>query len=170
MHGLFYGSLGVHVFLFRVAIHFFCHLVAVWKFFQKVFACMDFFCSFPTPFTFVMVRSKARKIFSTNHIYILANSHVQIQTLCEEPKETMRFVSFNAVHNIFIIKWFIILFILNDASQQITTLLYIKRACEHGRTGRKKLGGQKEICPTFSDCARLLPKNRPAPPPPNITN
>jgi hypothetical protein len=29
MHGLFYGSLGVHVFLFRVAIHFFCHLVAV---------------------------------------------------------------------------------------------------------------------------------------------
>jgi hypothetical protein len=29
----------------------------------------------------------------------------------------------------------------------------------HGRTGRKKLGGQKEICPTFSDCARLLPKN-----------
>jgi hypothetical protein len=69
---------------------------------------MDFFCSFPTPFTFVMVRSKARKIFSTNHIYILANSHVQIQTLCEAPKETMRFVSFNAVHNIFII---IIIFI-----------------------------------------------------------
>ena len=24
----------------------------------------------------------------------------------------------------------------------------------HGRTGRKKLGGRKEICPTFSDCAR----------------
>ena len=28
----------------------------------------------------------------------------------------------------------------------------------HGRTGRKKLGGQKEICPTFSDCARPVPK------------
>ena len=28
----------------------------------------------------------------------------------------------------------------------------------HGRTGRKKLGGQKEICPTFSDCAQPVPK------------
>ena len=28
----------------------------------------------------------------------------------------------------------------------------------HGRTGRKKLGGRKEICPTFSDCARPVPK------------
>ena len=26
----------------------------------------------------------------------------------------------------------------------------------HGRTGRKKLGGRKEICPTFSDCARVV--------------
>jgi hypothetical protein len=31
-----------------------------------------------------------------------------------------------------------------------------KRA--HGRTGRKKLGGRKEICPTFSDCTRPVPK------------
>ena len=31
------------------------------------------------------------------------------------------------------------------------------RHCElHGRTGRNKLGGRKEICPTFSDCARKL--------------
>jgi hypothetical protein len=28
----------------------------------------------------------------------------------------------------------------------------------HGRTGREKLGGPKEICPTFSDCARPVPK------------
>jgi hypothetical protein len=28
----------------------------------------------------------------------------------------------------------------------------------HGRTGRKKLGGRKEICPTFSDCARVVKK------------
>jgi hypothetical protein len=28
----------------------------------------------------------------------------------------------------------------------------------HGRTGRKKLGGRKEICPTFSDCARPVAK------------
>jgi hypothetical protein len=27
---------------------------------------------------------------------------------------------------------------------------------KHGRTGRKKLGGRKEICPTFSDCARIV--------------
>jgi hypothetical protein len=27
-----------------------------------------------------------------------------------------------------------------------------------GRTGRKKLGGRKEICPTFSDCARVVKK------------
>jgi hypothetical protein len=32
------------------------------------------------------------------------------------------------------------------------------RQDDHGRTGRKKLGGQKEICPTFSDCARPVPK------------
>ena len=31
----------------------------------------------------------------------------------------------------------------------------------HGRTGRKKLGGRKEICPTFSDCARVVKKNFP---------
>jgi hypothetical protein len=45
----------------------------------------------------------------------------------------------------------------------------------HGRTGRKKLGGRKEICPTFSDCARPIPKKLfveeinfgdPPPPPP----
>jgi hypothetical protein len=29
---------------------------------------------------------------------------------------------------------------------------------EHGRTGRKKLGGRKEICPTFPDCARVVKK------------
>jgi hypothetical protein len=28
----------------------------------------------------------------------------------------------------------------------------------HGRTGRKKLGGRKEICPTFSYYARPVPK------------
>ena len=32
---------------------------------------------------------------------------------------------------------------------------------KHGRTGRKKLGGRKEICPTFSDCARVVKKNFP---------
>jgi hypothetical protein len=31
----------------------------------------------------------------------------------------------------------------------------------HGRTGRKKLGGRKKICPTFSDCARVVKKNFP---------
>ena len=31
----------------------------------------------------------------------------------------------------------------------------------HGRTERKKLGGRKEICPTFSDCARVVKKNFP---------
>ena len=31
----------------------------------------------------------------------------------------------------------------------------------HGRTRRKKLGGRKEICPTFSDCARVVKKNFP---------
>jgi hypothetical protein len=31
----------------------------------------------------------------------------------------------------------------------------------HGRTGRKKLGGRKEICPTFSDCARVFKKKFP---------
>jgi hypothetical protein len=31
----------------------------------------------------------------------------------------------------------------------------------HGRTGRKKLGGRKEICLTFSDCARVVKKNFP---------
>ena len=31
----------------------------------------------------------------------------------------------------------------------------------HGRTGRKKLGGRKEICPTFSDCVRVVKKKFP---------
>jgi hypothetical protein len=31
----------------------------------------------------------------------------------------------------------------------------------HGRTGRKKLGGRKEICPTFSDCALVVKKKFP---------
>jgi hypothetical protein len=31
-------------------------------------------------------------------------------------------------------------------------------AYRHGRTGRKNLGGRKEMCPTFSDCARPVPK------------
>jgi hypothetical protein len=30
----------------------------------------------------------------------------------------------------------------------------------HGRMGRKKLGGRKEICPTFSDCARVVDVNK----------
>ena len=29
----------------------------------------------------------------------------------------------------------------------------------HGRTGRKTLGGRKEICPTFFDCVRVVKKN-----------
>ena len=37
----------------------------------------------------------------------------------------------------------------------------ITRTINHGRTGRKKLGGRKEICPTFSDCARVVKKNFP---------
>jgi hypothetical protein len=36
-----------------------------------------------------------------------------------------------------------------------------KDSPKHGRTGRKKLGGRKEICPTFSDCARVVKKNFP---------
>jgi hypothetical protein len=39
--------------------------------------------------------------------------------------------------------------------------------CIHGRTGRKKLGGRKEICLTFSDNARPVSKTffwRPPPP------
>ena len=32
---------------------------------------------------------------------------------------------------------------------------------EHGRTGRKKLGGRKEICPIFSDCVQVVKKNFP---------
>ena len=32
---------------------------------------------------------------------------------------------------------------------------------EHGRTGRKKIGGRKEICPTFSDCALVVKNNFP---------
>ena len=31
---------------------------------------------------------------------------------------------------------------------------------DHGRTGRKRTG-RKEICPTFSDCARVVKKNFP---------
>ena len=33
-----------------------------------------------------------------------------------------------------------------------------RRPGMHGRTGRKKLGGRKEICPPFSDCARVVKK------------
>ena len=36
-----------------------------------------------------------------------------------------------------------------------------KVALRHGRTERKKLAGRKEICPTFSDCARVVKKNFP---------
>ena len=41
-----------------------------------------------------------------------------------------------------------------------STIVYYNtsRLPMHGRTGRKKLGGRKEICPTFSDCARPVPK------------
>jgi hypothetical protein len=31
----------------------------------------------------------------------------------------------------------------------------------HGRTGRKKIGGRKEICPSFSHFARVVKKNFP---------
>ena len=51
---------------------------------------------------------------------------------------------------------------------------------EHGRTGRKKVGGRKEKCPTFRDSARLVPKKffqknyfgdlPPPPPPPSPKN
>ncbi|CAB3993878.1 zinc finger 664-like, partial [Paramuricea clavata] len=36
---------------------------------------------------------------------------------------------------------------------------YLLLNTAHGRTGRKKLGGRKENCPTFRDSARLVPKN-----------
>ena len=32
------------------------------------------------------------------------------------------------------------------------------RGQRHGRTGRKKIGGWKEICQTFSDCTELSKK------------
>jgi hypothetical protein len=32
-------------------------------------------------------------------------------------------------------------------------------SCDHGRTGRKKLGGPKKICLTFLDCARVVKNN-----------
>jgi hypothetical protein len=35
------------------------------------------------------------------------------------------------------------------------------RGQRHGRTGREKIRGRKEICPTFSDCARVVKKNFP---------
>ena len=48
---------------------------------------------------------------------------------------------------------------------QITSEISHVKGFHHGRTGRKKLGGRTEICPTFSDCARVLkkifPKNFP---------
>ena len=37
----------------------------------------------------------------------------------------------------------------------------MKMSHAHRRTGRKKLGGRKEICPTFSDCALVVKKNFP---------
>ena len=42
-----------------------------------------------------------------------------------------------------------------DKATKLTLTNIINR---HGRTGRKKLGGRKEICPTFSDCARVVKK------------
>ena len=37
-------------------------------------------------------------------------------------------------------------------------IINLNYAYYHGRTGRKKLGGRKEICPTFSDCALVVKK------------
>jgi hypothetical protein len=39
-----------------------------------------------------------------------------------------------------------------------TSLLNRTSDFSHGRTGRKKIGGRKEICPNFSDYARPVPK------------
>jgi hypothetical protein len=43
------------------------------------------------------------------------------------------------------------------------TIAYLYSMCRfrHGRTGRKKLGGRKEISQTFSDCAHVVKKNFP---------
>ena len=42
--------------------------------------------------------------------------------------------------------------------EAMITPVYKSDDRKHGLTGRKKLGGRKEICPTFSDCARPVPK------------
>ena len=44
---------------------------------------------------------------------------------------------------------------LASPTSELSLLLF---TCTYRRTGRKKLGGQKEICPTFSDCARVVKK------------
>ena len=46
------------------------------------------------------------------------------------------------------------LFVRSRASVDVKVYL----TSGHGRTGRKNLGGRKEMCPTFSDCARPVPK------------
>ena len=60
---------------------------------------------------------------------------------------------FNTVHFLRILQWR-----GKTAKGPIRAVASIYSWGGHGRTGRKKLGGQKEICPTFSDFARLLPK------------
>jgi hypothetical protein len=47
---------------------------------------------------------------------------------------------------------------LASSPSELSLLLLVHA---HRRTGRKKLGGRKEICPTFSDCARVVKKNFP---------
>ena len=45
-----------------------------------------------------------------------------------------------------------------ESEEKINPRDLLRSTEDHGRTGRKKLGGRKEICPTFSDCARPVPK------------
>jgi hypothetical protein len=67
----------------------------------------------------------------------------------------------------------VVLNVFTNCRQVVFALLVLSCCYKHGRTGRKKLGGRKEICPTFSDFARPVPKfffpeqiNLDAPPPP----
>ena len=52
---------------------------------------------------------------------------------------------------------------LSHTSRNVTHTQYepLTHKSKHGRMGRKKLGGRKKICPTFSDCARVFRRNFP---------
>jgi hypothetical protein len=45
-----------------------------------------------------------------------------------------------------------------DMVHELINISPIRYSKSHGRTGRKKLGGRKEICSTSSDCARVVKK------------